>query len=144
MGDSGTPLTRRELEAKIQDAEKEIASIQFELDAVVDEAQDILDKLRYIYMKLQSGPKPQEKQKLLEEEEILKGDPLYDKYWATYKALRNAEQERGRSMRCLKMLKVIEALPATPLPENSALETAALLHGDKSAESKSLSSSSLL
>ena len=142
MEDSRKPITREQIEAEIQEAEKEVALIQFQLDEVLNEgAQGILDKLNNIYSELEGDLPPQEKQKLREKREILYRDPLWTKCSATSMRLWRAKGRRDFS---LKIMKRRDALPVTPLPETSVLETAALLVGDKSAESKSFSSSSLL
>lgn len=138
MEDSGkAPTDHERYEAEIQEAQEEIASIQLELDAVLDEeARDIVYKVDKITLKLERDPPAQEKQKLREELEILLTDPHYAKYSAIVTRIMDAEV---RHWVYTSHLGPVNAPPAGPLQEISAPETGALA-GDGKAQSKSLSS----
>jgi hypothetical protein len=140
MEDSGKPPTKH-YEVEIQEAEKEIASIQLEVDAVLDEgARDIDYKLGKVRAALERDLHPQEKQRLLAEREILRKDPHFCKYFKVCVRLTKAKIRRDNYIQRAMMMIPWESRPAAPLQEIPALETVAVVGDEKNAESKSLPS----
>jgi hypothetical protein len=128
-------------EVEIQEAEKEIASVQLEVDAVLDEgARDIVYKLGKVRAALERGLHPQEKQRLDAELEILRNDPLFCKYFKVGVRLIDAQIRRDEYIERAMMIIPRESRPAAPLQEIPALETVAVVGDGKNAESKSLPS----
>ncbi len=146
MDESQKPPTEQaHYEVQIQEAEKEIASLQLELDAVLDEgARDIVYKLRKIYAALEGDPHPQEQQRLDAEREILEKNPLFSKYFKVSSRKVDAEIRRDEYEGRARMSIPRESRPAAPRQEIPALETVPVVGDGKNAESKSLPSVSLL
>jgi hypothetical protein len=146
MEESQSPPTEQaHYEVEIQEAEKEIASIQLEVDAVLDEgARDIVYKVRKIIAALERDLHPQEQQRLLAERDILWNGPLFLKYFEVSSRLLDAQIRREEYMARARMLIPRESPPAAPLQEIPVLETVAVVGDGKNAESKPLPSVSLL
>jgi hypothetical protein len=141
MEESQSPPTEQaHYEVEIQEAEKEIASLQLELDAVLDEgARDIVYKLRKIIAALKRDLHPQEQQRLLAEREILWNDPLFLKYFTVSSRKVDAEIRLRKNTARLRRITAQEPPPVAPLQEIPVLETVAVVGDGKNAESKSKS-----
>ena len=105
MGNSQTPISKRELEAEVQEAEQEIKSIELELKKLCDAgADDILERLAEIWDKITGSLPPGEDEKLRQESKILAGNPLYTGFMSTSLQLSRARARHSRAYFALQNL----------------------------------------
>ena len=141
MEDRAKPLIKRQLEAKIQQAEEEIESLSLEVEAALNEgASEVCNRRHEISALLVQGKlSRREKDELLKEFERLFFDPLYVKFWKSTLRLRDVRQ-RHRSLTLeLKDLETVVDPPTAPAAQTSSLPAAATSEMPRlAANSKSL------
>ena len=122
MGDGSKPLSKRQLEAKIQQAEDKVASILVEVYAFLDEgARALLDRLKQISeLRSRGNLSSQEKQELNNESSKISCEhPLFNKYLKAIQRLTHAEHERDELIEDLEELKYLVDPCSSPPEEPS-------------------------
>ena len=119
-GDSLEPATKQELEAKLEEAEREIKFIKYIQEVLEREAQDVFNRLSTLNLLLVKGRvSAEERQNLFDELHQLKNDPNYIS-WCSYDAqLTEFASQRRNAKQGLERLNEAEAVPGPSLPKVS-------------------------
>lgn len=136
------PFTRQELEARVQEADAEVASIWEELEKVLDGgAEAVFDEMHEVKLKIHRCRSPMENQKLREEYARLSNDFHIIQYHETNVRLMYAQRRYDSAVEALenmgKILSAAEAPPPAPVTHVPSSETKKTPH-PSTAESKFL------